>query len=240
MMWRDSEYPKIFRKVWILLPLYCYGADHNKWTKVCLLLHNERCITGFCRIPQGWVGTVDQTRHRCWHPLETPWKLYFAPTPRSETADFSPLTPRPKREVRYCQAFGRKCRCEFNFSFSVCGGLLDNADGGVFSTPNYPSNYGNNQECLWTVTAPRPTNVTTMITFEDFALENHVECYYDKFIVKAGDSESQIQYFNDVCYDGTKEYLNIDMIWSSFADTVREQSCYLLIFKILTVKSSFA
>jgi len=59
--------------------------------------------------------------------------------------------------------------------FPACGGLLELNDGdppGYITSPNYPSNYPTNIDCVWIITVPNGEAV--QLDFEDnFYIESH-------------------------------------------------------------------
>lgn len=57
-----------------------------------------------------------------------------------------------------------------------CGGIL-NGTSGTIQSPNYPSNYGNNNYCEWTITAPPGTNI--VININAF----NTEANYDRLFI---------------------------------------------------------
>ncbi|XP_019641735.1 PREDICTED: uncharacterized protein LOC109483192 [Branchiostoma belcheri] len=52
---------------------------------------------------------------------------------------------------------------------SGCGGNLTAPSGGPVTSPNYPGNYGNNQDCEWLITVPAGSMIR--LTFHSFDLE---------------------------------------------------------------------
>ncbi|XP_066263204.1 cubilin-like [Branchiostoma lanceolatum] len=77
----------------------------------------------------------------------------------------------------------------FQFTYTViatsapgCGGNLTVPPEGTVTSPGYPSNYGNDQACEWTITAPEGSRVR--LTFASF----HLDDDYDFLIVKDGGS----------------------------------------------------
>eukprot|EP00058_Branchiostoma_floridae_P008085 XP_002593573.1 hypothetical protein BRAFLDRAFT_125152 [Branchiostoma floridae] len=72
-------------------------------------------------------------------------------------------------------------------SATGCGGSLTAPSGGPFASPNYPSNYGNNEICEWSITAP--TGSTIRLTFDEF----DVELNYDFLYIYDGSSDSAPQ-----------------------------------------------
>ena len=67
------------------------------------------------------------------------------------------------------------------------------ASSGTFTSPNYPSNYGNHENCLWRITVPAGFAVS--LTFNDFELENSSNCRYDYVKVEESGSGSLIGSF---------------------------------------------
>ncbi|XP_066263229.1 CUB and sushi domain-containing protein 1-like [Branchiostoma lanceolatum] len=67
---------------------------------------------------------------------------------------------------------------------SECGGILAASDEGTVTSPNYPSDYGNNENCEWTITAPEGS--TVRLTFDSFNLENG----WDVLNIYDGDSDT--------------------------------------------------
>ncbi|PVD35988.1 hypothetical protein C0Q70_02958 [Pomacea canaliculata] len=59
---------------------------------------------------------------------------------------------------------------------SGCGGDLTTPTGS-FVSPNYPNPYDHNAECYWTITVAQGSSI--LLTFEDFSMENHIQCMYD-------------------------------------------------------------
>lgn len=54
------------------------------------------------------------------------------------------------------------------FTFIECGGAFTSPHG-LFTSPNYPNNYGANEECIWTITVS-PHNIV-QLTFNSFNIE---------------------------------------------------------------------
>lgn len=54
---------------------------------------------------------------------------------------------------------------------------------GSFVSPNYPNPYDHNAECYWTITVAQGSSI--LLTFEDFSMENHIQCMYDYVEVSA-------------------------------------------------------
>lgn len=63
----------------------------------------------------------------------------------------------------------------FNEVQVTCGGhltLSNSIHSRVFMSPNYPSNYTHNLECIWIITAP--ANERVQVDFDDnFSIESH-------------------------------------------------------------------
>ena len=51
------------------------------------------------------------------------------------------------------------------FLDEICGGHL-NGTSGVFKSPNFPSPYPNNTECIWVITVPEGSKVN--LHFQSF------------------------------------------------------------------------
>ena len=70
-----------------------------------------------------------------------------------------------------------------NHTSVVCG---ENIIGysGWFTSPNYPSNYPDNQQCTWTITVP--TGKLVELTITDMDIEYESECLYDRIQVIDG------------------------------------------------------
>ncbi|XP_065052551.1 uncharacterized protein LOC135681853 isoform X4 [Rhopilema esculentum] len=69
-----------------------------------------------------------------------------------------------------------------------CGGVLIDEDG-EFATPNYPSRYSSNTECIWVIKPKSPASAIEL-RFKSFSLEPESRCGYDFLEVKEGDSRS--------------------------------------------------
>ncbi|XP_078600360.1 uncharacterized protein LOC144875315 [Branchiostoma floridae x Branchiostoma japonicum] len=65
-----------------------------------------------------------------------------------------------------------------------CGTILTVPPGGIVTSPNYPSNYGNDETCEWTITVPEGSVV--LLTFDSF----HLEDGYDYLKIYDGGSDS--------------------------------------------------
>ncbi|KAM4718445.1 cubilin [Anableps anableps] len=71
------------------------------------------------------------------------------------------------------------------YSFSECGGW-QTGDGGVLSSPNYPSMYPSPSRCAWLLEAP--IGHTISLSFSYFNLEAHTTCELDSVTIFNGGS----------------------------------------------------
>jgi cubilin len=55
---------------------------------------------------------------------------------------------------------------------------------GVLTSPNYPSEYGNNINCSYSISLGHISGAVVVITFTDFKLDFHPTCEYDYVEVK--------------------------------------------------------
>ncbi|XP_062900253.1 cubilin isoform X2 [Mobula hypostoma] len=80
----------------------------------------------------------------------------------------------------------RGFRVQFN---QVCGSyIVTNDTGGAITSPRYPNNYLDNQNCSWIIQAQKPFKHVT-ISFTDFAIENNVaDCSADVLQILDGDN----------------------------------------------------
>ena len=54
----------------------------------------------------------------------------------------------------------------FNLLLSGCGRVI-NAESGQLNSPNFPSDYGDRQDCIWVITVPAGSPITLVIqTFD--------------------------------------------------------------------------
>ncbi|XP_030834881.1 bone morphogenetic protein 1 homolog isoform X1 [Strongylocentrotus purpuratus] len=58
---------------------------------------------------------------------------------------------------------------------------------GIITSPNYPDNYPKRKECTWHISANPGHKI--VLSFDDFDLEQHQECTYDRVQVFDGDSD---------------------------------------------------
>ncbi|XP_076455418.1 tolloid-like protein 2 [Babylonia areolata] len=70
-----------------------------------------------------------------------------------------------------------------------CGWTTSSRSGTV-SSPNFPNNYPNGQDCVYVIKAPVGNQVT--LTFTDFSLETAVNCSYDYVEIRDGDETSRV------------------------------------------------
>uniref|UniRef100_A0A3Q4HHJ3 Cubilin (intrinsic factor-cobalamin receptor) n=1 Tax=Neolamprologus brichardi TaxID=32507 RepID=A0A3Q4HHJ3_NEOBR len=68
-----------------------------------------------------------------------------------------------------------------------CGGILNNPDGGNFTSPGYlVSNYSNNLNCEWLIQNPQHINSSIVVLIEDLHLEDHQTCETDYLQFRLG------------------------------------------------------
>ncbi|XP_075410573.1 adhesion G-protein coupled receptor G6 isoform X2 [Tenrec ecaudatus] len=60
---------------------------------------------------------------------------------------------------------------------------------GTFTSPCYPNDYPNSQDCLWTLRAP--AGYILQITFNDFDIEEAPNCIYDSLSLDNGESQTK-------------------------------------------------
>ncbi|XP_031795774.1 cubilin [Sarcophilus harrisii] len=70
-----------------------------------------------------------------------------------------------------------------HYSFTDCGGI-QTGEGGVITSPNYPSPYGKLSHCAWLLKAPQGHTIT--LSFTSFDIENHIICLWDSVTVLNG------------------------------------------------------
>uniref|UniRef100_A0A3B4F981 Cubilin n=1 Tax=Pundamilia nyererei TaxID=303518 RepID=A0A3B4F981_9CICH len=74
-----------------------------------------------------------------------------------------------------------------------CGGILNNPDGGNFTSPGYlVSNYSNNINCEWLIQNPQHINSSIVVLIEDLHLEDHQTCEADYLQFRLGDSSGEL------------------------------------------------
>ncbi len=64
-----------------------------------------------------------------------------------------------------------------------CGGELSGPSGS-FTSPDYPSRYPENRECVWYITTSAGSSIT--LTIQEFDVEFHPDCNYDVLEVRYG------------------------------------------------------
>lgn len=62
-----------------------------------------------------------------------------------------------------------------------CGGELSGPSGS-FNSPDYPSRYPENKECIWYITTSVGSSIT--LTIHEFDVEFHPDCNYDVLEVR--------------------------------------------------------
>uniref|UniRef100_A0A8D0DXD4 CUB domain containing protein 2 n=1 Tax=Salvator merianae TaxID=96440 RepID=A0A8D0DXD4_SALMN len=80
-----------------------------------------------------------------------------------------------------------------------CGGILSAAHGNV-SSPNFPSLYPYDTDCVWLIVVAEGSSV--LLTFHHFDLEYHDDCEFDYIKIYNGISEDQGNLLGKFC--GTK------------------------------------
>lgn len=74
-------------------------------------------------------------------------------------------------------ATDRGFHIEYFVSVGGCGNTVFTDASGNITSPGYPSNYGNNQNCSFMIQAAAATNMT--ISFQEFSLQNCANCSCD-------------------------------------------------------------
>ncbi|GFN89691.1 cubilin, partial [Plakobranchus ocellatus] len=69
------------------------------------------------------------------------------------------------------------------YRFTDCGGVY-NGPSGVITSPNYPNNYNDNDDCAWLIRAPEGMVIKVNVT--DFEFERHSNCHYDFMMIQNG------------------------------------------------------
>ncbi|KAI8514434.1 hypothetical protein Bbelb_070250 [Branchiostoma belcheri] len=69
-------------------------------------------------------------------------------------------------------------------SVTGCGGNLTAPSGGPVTSPNYPGNYRNNENCEWAITVPEGSIIR--LTFDNF----HTEGDFDYLTIYDGASDN--------------------------------------------------
>lgn len=67
-----------------------------------------------------------------------------------------------------------------------CGRAIFTSPSGTISSPNYPKNYSNNEDCAYSIWAPEVSSFT--LSFEAFRLEFKSDCGYDWVQIKCDNS----------------------------------------------------
>ncbi|XP_017555843.2 cubilin [Pygocentrus nattereri] len=79
----------------------------------------------------------------------------------------------------------------FEAHSTACGGTIELRDGdppGYITSPNYPSHYPQNIDCVWIIMVPNGESV--QLDFEDFYIEPNTQCYYDYLEIRDGVSSN--------------------------------------------------
>uniref|UniRef100_A0A671NLK5 CUB domain-containing protein n=1 Tax=Sinocyclocheilus anshuiensis TaxID=1608454 RepID=A0A671NLK5_9TELE len=131
-----------------------------------------------------WTVTVDSDSHIQIQfldiDIEDLFNCYYDNTNAFLLGEFCGLTlPNPVRSS------GSTITLEFKSDTVIggkaCGGFIELNDGdplGYITSPNYPSNYPQNIDCVWIITVPN--GETVQLDFEgDFYIEAHTGCMYD-------------------------------------------------------------
>uniref|UniRef100_A0A3Q3MXM2 Cubilin n=1 Tax=Mastacembelus armatus TaxID=205130 RepID=A0A3Q3MXM2_9TELE len=75
---------------------------------------------------------------------------------------------------------------------AVCGGFLNDPEGGNFTSPGYlVSNYSNNLNCEWLIQSSQHVNSSIVVLIEHLKLENHQTCNSDFLEFRLGDSNGE-------------------------------------------------
>ena len=83
----------------------------------------------------------------------------------------------------------------FSCAFLECGGVLNNPEGGNFTSPGYlVSNYSNNLNCEWLIQNPQQVNSSIVVLIEDLHLETHQTCSSDYLQFRLGESFSNFSF----------------------------------------------
>ncbi|MCJ8728547.1 hypothetical protein PDJAM_G00005700 [Pangasius djambal] len=79
----------------------------------------------------------------------------------------------------------------FEAHSKACGGTIELSDGdppGYITSPNYPSDYPQNSDCVWIIMVPNGESV--QLDFDDFYIEPNTGCLYDYLEVRDGVSSN--------------------------------------------------
>lgn len=79
-----------------------------------------------------------------------------------------------------------RTRLSYSFVENACGGLLKGAQGSL-TTPNYPSTYPSNIECIWEIETNRGNQIS--ILFEDLQIPASPFCNEDFLEIRRNDSQ---------------------------------------------------
>ena len=81
-----------------------------------------------------------------------------------------------------------------------CGGKIVDIDSTITS-PDYPENYPDDQDCEWFVTYPKCK--TIMVQFQEFKVEHQYRCSFDFLELRDGNSQSSPMLGKKLCGDFT-------------------------------------
>ncbi|KAM4689065.1 cubilin [Discoglossus pictus] len=77
---------------------------------------------------------------------------------------------------------------------SVCGGLLQETPGGIFTSPGFDqvSNYTRNLNCEWVIQKPNTDNSSIYVSFQYLQLQNHQNCQNDFVEMRIDNAEGEL------------------------------------------------
>ena len=84
---------------------------------------------------------------------------------------------------------------EGNYTFGACGGTLKTLDG-LLTSPSYPDNYQNNEDCVYTISPDKGTIIS--LTFISMDIEHEDTCSYDYLEIRDGLSDYS-PFLNKLC-----------------------------------------
>ncbi|XP_013185402.1 cubilin [Amyelois transitella] len=93
----------------------------------------------------------------------------------------------------------------FTAIYATCGGFMK-AQSGVITSKNYPKNYDNNLDCIWTIVVPRSHRVAIEFTDVDLNNENSVSGCDDSIKIYEGESILKKNYSQIICDVSTQKY----------------------------------
>ena len=80
-----------------------------------------------------------------------------------------------------------------------CWHPLSADDTGFLTSPEYPELYPNNTQCEWRISTPAQVNQTVFFQFNEFDLEHHDTCNYDRLFFYLPQVDNIV--YNTVCGD---------------------------------------